>query len=153
VSSDPRSVDARTLRSDDGFPRGCTALHFACAYGHEPVVLALLEARAPHGARALYGLTPLHALALSPDPQLSVDHLVQARADVNEVMRWPLSLTPLQSATFMNNAGLVEALVAAFADVGVKTTGWWGVNHTAQDMAESMDRNTILAALEEDDDG
>ena len=54
-----QSLDDKTEHGPGSFNRQWTALHMACAYGVEPLVLKLLQERANPNIKNCYGYTPL----------------------------------------------------------------------------------------------
>ena len=99
-------------------PDGFTALHFAAFFGGITVARRLLDAGAPLDvvSRNDFGVAPLNSAAAGQQDVAFL--LVERGADVDVKQRhgW----TPLMGAADHGNAALVDALVAAHADVGAR---------------------------------
>jgi ankyrin repeat protein len=92
---------------------GQTALMWAAAEGHAPVVQTLLEAGADIGARSNAGTTPF-MFAVRKGDMASVKALLAAGADVNE--KRPDLATPLLVAIINGHEDLVDLLLEKGAD-------------------------------------
>ena len=89
---------------------GQTPLHFAAAYGHASIVIALLAAGANLNAKTNAGDTPLHAAA-SNGRVAVVDALIALEAEVNATTT--LGVTPLAAAGASTLTAVYPALLAA----------------------------------------
>src|SRR5206468_11948879 len=96
---------------------GQTALMWAAAAGHGPVVQALIDHGADINARSNSGATPL-LFAVRRGDMAAVRALVAAGADVKAAR--PDGATPLLVAVINGHAGLVDLLLDKGADPNVE---------------------------------
>lgn len=99
---------------------GCTALHAACEYGEETMVLYLLRANANARATTSYGDTALHMIVQHPDSgRNNREHvicaLLYAGADINAMSNE--GVTPLMLVIISGSAALTSTLMHHGADI------------------------------------
>lgn len=130
---------------------GSTPLMVCAAQGSVRVAEALLDANANVHCRNSIGPTPLLHCAFVNKSAPLVSLIVEAEADVNECASFPqasMGVTPLLAAVFLNNPDVVEALMEAEADLGLRTTSLLGIHSNALDVARVWGRTRVLPLLE-----
>jgi ankyrin repeat protein len=94
--------------------KGYTALHWASANGHLPVVKALVEAGATVDLQDEQGCTPLHLASRNGNADV-VDFSLQNRADPNA--HDALGFTPLHWSSIRGHLGVAKILIGSSANV------------------------------------
>lgn len=100
---------------------GMTPLIFACMHGDLELINMLIKAKADVNAQDEMGMTPLLAVCHNPEPNVDIIAvLTRAGADVNAADED--GITPLMVACTKGDKALVDALIAAKADVNAVVT-------------------------------
>lgn len=132
------SHGADALRLDDS-PGELTALHWAAAAGHRPIVEFLLSPAVGSDPRAARDnrFTPLHGAAMHGHTGVC-ELLLKAGADPNARTE-PQLYAPLHSAAFAGHVSTIKVLLAAGADPTLR-------NYRNERPAETATRQNQLVA-------
>ena len=130
-------------------PNGFGALHFACEYGHLPIVRLLLRSRAAPADRSDEGWTPLHRAALDGHAGV-VSALLGANKDARtgETL-YPVNERDKQGDTALHDAcrnghlAVVKELVAAKCQLDAPNQ----LGQTPLDVASKASRSDVVDFL------
>lgn len=124
---------------------GATALHLAAANGHQGVVDALVESGAEVNAKDALGWTALMKAIFNFEQNRGFPEIVGALIDAGAEIetRIAYGTRPLMLAAGYGEAGVVDVLLAAGADVMAQNEG----GRTARVMAESKDYVEVINQL------
>lgn len=125
-------------------PDGDTALHWAAAWGREPVIQLLLARGADPSLRDYENNTPLHLVSkkgfTSAHTFAAILHASKDLVNSPNARGW----TPLHSAALRGRADFVQFLLQAGADTAIEDRQ----GRTPVDLARMKGRQDVIHALE-----